>query len=130
MTKDLVRRSLFSVALVALGAVLSIFVALLYGGAVDPLPFSDPGPVVRWGTPVAKLIMNLSMAVAVGSLVFSAYSANEVERGQIRPVAAWGASLWLLSGFAYFVLTYLSASGTQLSFGPEFSEGLWLFATE
>ncbi len=130
MTKDLVRRSLFSVALVALGAVLSIFVALLYGGAVDPLPFSDPGPVVRWGTPVAKLIMNLSMAVTVGSLVFSAYSANEVERGQIRPVAAWGASLWLLSGFAYFVLTYLSASGTQLSFGPEFSEGLWLFATE
>jgi putative copper resistance protein D len=27
-------------------------------------------------------------------------------------------------------MTYLSASGTALSYGPEFSEGLWLFATQ
>ena len=32
--------------------------------------------------------------------------------------------------FKLILMTYLSASGTALSFGLEFSEGLWLFATE
>lgn len=130
MTQNLARQSLLAIALVALGAVLSVYAGLIFGGATIPLPFSDPGPVVRWGSPIAKLVMNLSMAVTVGTLVFSAYAANKPERDELRPVAAWAAALWLISGSAYFVLTYLSASGTQISFGSEFSEGLWLFATQ
>lgn len=130
MSQALVRRSLLAIALVSLGAVLSVYLGLIFGGAINPLPFSDPGPVVRWGSPIAKLVMNLAMAVTVGTLVFSAFAANQSERDQLRPVAAWGSTLWLLSGGAYFVLTYLSASGSQLSFGPEFSQSLWLFATE
>jgi putative copper resistance protein D len=130
LTKNLARKSLLAIALVALGAITSIFIGLIFGGATLPLPFSDPGPVVRWGSPIAKLVMNLSMAVTVGTLVFSAYAANKQERDELRPVAAWGSALWLISGAAYFVLTYLSASGTQISFGQEFSDGLWLFATQ
>ena len=130
MTETLVRRGLLAVALVSLGALAVLTAALVYGGAVAPMQFSDPGPIVRWGSPIAKLIMNLSMAATVGSLVFAAFAANDEEREKLRPVSAWGASLWLASGAVYFILTFLSASGSELSFGPEFSDSLWLFATE
>jgi cytochrome c oxidase assembly factor CtaG/putative copper export protein len=130
VTETLVRRGLLAVALVSLGALAVLTAALVYGGAVAPMQFSDPGPIVRWGSPIAKLIMNLSMAATVGSLVFAAFAANDEEREKLRPVSAWGASLWLASGAVYFILTFLSASGSELSFGPEFSDSLWLFATE
>ena len=130
MTEAIARKGLLAVALISLGALASMLVALVYGGAVAPMQFSDPGPIVRWGSPIAKLIMNLAMATTVGSLVFAAFAANDAERDKLRPVSAWGASLWLASGAVYFILTYLSASGSALSFGPEFSESLWLFATE
>ena len=130
MTEAIARKGLLAVALISLGALASMLVALLYGGAVAPMQFSDLGPIVRWGSPIAKLIMNLAMATTVGSLVFAAFAANDAERDKLRPVSAWGASLWLASGAVYFILTYLSASGSALSFGPEFSESLWLFATE
>jgi len=130
VTEAIARKGLLAVALISLGALASMLVALLYGGAVAPMQFSDPGPIVRWGSPIAKLIMNLAMATTVGSLVFAAFAANDAERDKLRPVSAWGASLWLASGAVYFILTYLSASGSALSFGPEFSESLWLFATE
>ena len=130
MTEAIARKGLLAVALISLGALASMVVALVYGGAVAPMQFSDPGPIVRWGSPIAKLIMNLAMATTVGSLVFAAFAANDAERDKLRPVSAWGASLWLASGAVYFILTYLSASGSALSFGPEFSESLWLFATE
>lgn len=130
MTETLARRGLLAVALTSLGAMAVLVGALIYGGAINPIPFSDPGPIVRWGSPIAKLVMNLAMATTVGTLVFAAFATNEAEREKLRPVAAWGASLWLVAGGVYFVLTYLSASGSALSFGPEFSESLWLFATE
>jgi putative copper resistance protein D len=130
VTEAIARKGLLAVALISLGALASMVVALVYGGAVAPMQFSDPGPIVRWGSPIAKLIMNLAMATTVGSLVFAAFAANDAERDKLRPVSAWGASLWLASGAVYFILTYLSASGSALSFGPEFSESLWLFATE
>ena len=130
MTEAIARKGLLAVALISLGALASMLVALVYGGAVAPMQFSDPGPIVSWGSPIAKLIMNLAMATTVGSLVFAAFAANDAERDKLRPVSAWGASLWLASGAVYFILTYLSASGSALSFGPEFSESLWLFATE
>jgi putative copper resistance protein D len=130
VTEAIARKGLLAVALISLGALASMLVALVYGGAVAPMQFSDPGPIVRWGSPIAKLIMNLAMATTVGSLVFAAFAANDAERDKLRPVSAWGASLWLASGAVYFILTYLSASGSALSFGPEFSESLWLFATE
>ena len=52
-------------------ALLMLIVGLAYGGGADPLQLTDPGPVVRWGLPVAKVVVNLSAAVMVGALVLS-----------------------------------------------------------
>ena len=130
MTQAVVTRTLQAAALLGFAALASVIIGMLYGGGAAPLQFSDPGPVVRWGQPIVKLVLNLSMATAIGTLVLSAFAGNEQERQRLQPVASWAAALWLGASAIYFLLTYLSASGTQLSYGPEFSEGLWLFATQ
>ena len=130
MTQTHVNKSLQAAALIGFAALASVIFGMLFGGGAEPLQFSDPGPVVRWGQPIVKLVLNLSMATAIGTLVLSAFAANESERARLQPVASWSAALWMAASATYFLMTYLSASGTALSFGPEFSEGLWLFATE
>ncbi len=119
-----------SIALVALAALVSITIGLLLGGGAEPLALADPGSAVRWGQPISKLILNMSMAIAIGSLVLSAFAANQEERSKLQPVISGAASLWLASAATYFILTYLNVSGSTISYGPLFSEGLWLFATE
>ena len=130
MKQGLALSILRSIAIVAFAALIAIVAGLLIGGATAPLALADPGPFVRWGQPISKLILNLSMAVAVGSLVLSAFAANQEERRLLQPVSSWAASLWLGSSATYFILTYLNVSGSEISYGPVFSESLWLFATQ
>jgi cytochrome c oxidase assembly factor CtaG/putative copper export protein len=130
VTKTPTTLALRAIAVLGLAAILAVVIGLLLGGGAEATQFSDPGSTVRWGTPLIKVVMNLSMAIAVGSLVLSAFAGNQQERARLQPVAAWAASLWLLSGAIYFVLVYLAASGSQVSYGPEFSQSLWLFGTQ
>ena len=119
-----------ALAAISLSALLVLSIGLIVGGAAQPLPLADPGPFVRFGQPVTKLILNLAMATAVGTLVLSSFAADAKERSRLQPVASWSAAIWLFAASANFVLTYLSASGAEVSYGSQFSEGLWLFATQ
>ncbi len=130
MTASVARRSLAALAIAALTALVTLLIALVLTGSTQPGQFSDPGAVVRWGTPIVKLIMNFSMALTIGALAFSAFAANPEQQKRLQPIASWAAAIWLLSAASYFVMTYLSAAGITISYGPEFSSGLWLFATE
>ncbi len=130
MTASVARRSLAALAIAALTALVTLLIALVLTGSTQPGQFSDPGAVVRWGTPIVKLIMNFSMAITIGALAFSAFAANPEQQKRLQPIASWAAAIWLLSAASYFVMTYLSAAGITISYGPEFSSGLWLFATE
>ncbi|MEK9535791.1 MAG: cytochrome c oxidase assembly protein [Aquiluna sp.] len=122
--------ALRALLVVSLGAIGTLGLGLVLGGAAEPLPLADPGVVVRLGQPITKLVLNLSMATAIGALVLASFAANDQERSRLQPVASWAAALWLFAAAANFVMTYLSASGSAVSYGPQFSEGLWLFATQ
>lgn len=130
MSEKLTSNVLKTIVLIAFGALLTIITGLLIGGITEPFVLADPGAFVRFSQPITKLILNLSMAVTVGSLVLSAVAANSEERARLQPVASWAASTWLAAAAAYFVLTYLVVSGSEVSYGQGFSEGLWFFATE
>ncbi len=130
MSEKLTSNVLKTILLVVLGALSTIITGLLIGGITEPLALGDPGAFVRFSQPITKVILNLSMAVTVGSLVLSAFAANTAERQRLQPVASWAASIWLAAAGAYFVLTYLVVSGSEVSYGQGFSEGLWFFATE
>ena len=122
--------ALQAIAVVLASGLISVVVGLVLAGGADPLQFSDPGPVVRWGGPFAKLVMNFAMATTVGSLVLSAFAGNLEERSKFSRVSSGAAALWAGAAAVNFVMTYLSVSGSAISYGSTFSDGLWLFATQ
>ena len=122
--------ALQAIAVVVAAGLISVVAGLVIAGGADSLQFSDPGPVVRWGAPFAKLVMNFTMATTVGSLVLSAFAGNELERAKLSRVASAAAALWAGSAAVNFVMTYLSVSGSPISYGTTFSDSLWLFATQ
>jgi putative copper resistance protein D len=110
----------------------AIILGLAIGGGADPLQFSDPGPIIRYGTPMAKGLMNLSMAIAIGSLVLAAFAANDksVVLRKLLNLAAVSAAVWAVIGSVHFLLSFISVSGASFSLEASFSQGLLVYATE
>jgi putative copper resistance protein D len=52
-------------------AVAALVAALLFSGAAAARQVLDPGALVRWGLPVAKTALNLSLALVIGGLTFA-----------------------------------------------------------
>jgi putative copper resistance protein D len=110
----------------------AIILGLAIGGGADALQFSDPGPIIRYGTPIAKGLMNLAMAAAIGSLVLAAFAANDrsVVLRKLLNLSAVSAALWALVGSVHFLLSFISVSGASFSLEASFSQGLLVYATE
>ena len=115
-----------------LGVLLAVLVGLAIGGGAAALQFSDPGPAIRYGVPLAKALMNLAMAVSIGSLVFAGFAANDKSAvlRKLLNLASAGAAVWAIAASVHFVLSFVSVSGAELSLEQTFSQGLWLYATE
>jgi putative copper resistance protein D len=129
----LLQNRFLAASLVAVsGLLVAIIFGLVLGGGADPLQFSDPGPLIRYGTPIAKGLMNLAMAIAIGSLVLAAFAANDKSAvlRKLMNLSAISAAAWVLIGSAHFLLSFISVSGASFSLEPSFSQGLLVYATE
>jgi putative copper resistance protein D len=129
----LLQNRFLAASLVAIsGLVVALIFGLILGGGADPLQFSDPGPLIRYGTPIAKGLMNLAMAVAIGSLVLAAFAANDKSAvlRKLLNLSAISAAAWVLIGSAHFLLSFISVSGASFSLEPSFSQGLFVYATD
>ena len=125
-------RSLSAITAATLGTMLAVLVGLVIGGGAAALEFSDPGPIVRYGLPLAKGAMNLAMAIAIGSAVLAAFSlpAKSAELRRLLNLVAIASASWAIIGAIHFLLSFLSVSGASFSFEESFSSGLWVYATE
>ncbi|GAA4771183.1 cytochrome c oxidase assembly protein [Microbacterium gilvum] len=121
-------------AILVVVAIAAVVAGLLIGGGAAPRFTSDPGAVVRWGLPVAKLLVNLSAATMVGSLVLALFALRSGERefDVALDTASVGAAVFTVSAGAVGFLTFLSALGAQFSLGSEFGAqlGQFLVGTE
>ena len=121
-------------AILVLAAVAAAVWALGFAGGADPLALRDPGPVVRWGLPLAKLAVNLSAATMLGALVTALWAlrAGEREFDVALDLASIGAAVFTVASGAVAFLTFLSVYNPQLSAGPEFGAqlGQFLVGTE
>lgn len=119
-------------ALSTLTLLISTVVALRIGGGAAPMSILDPGEVVRWGLPVAKSVMNLAMATAIGALVVAAFvfAERSAQLKTIMNIAAGASVLWVVSGFLSLNFTYLSVTGQAFSLAQQHADGFWMFATE
>ncbi|QDZ15407.1 cytochrome c oxidase assembly protein [Humibacter ginsenosidimutans] len=126
-----VQRVAGPVALVVF-ALLAIIAALAYGGAASAPALLDPGPVVRWGLPVANLFVNLSAAGMIGALVMACFAlgSGKAEYERALDVAAASAAIMTVSSAVTGILTYLDVTGSPIGFDQAFSDGIGQFATQ
>ncbi len=119
-------------ALLILAAFTSSLLALGFGGAVVPELIADPGAVVRYGLPLAKLAVNLGAAGTLGALALSlfAFPANSRAYGLSLDVAAGAAAVWAVAaaatGFFIFQTIYLQ----PITLDDRFGQVLATFLTQ
>ncbi|RLK52090.1 cytochrome c oxidase assembly protein [Microbacterium telephonicum] len=118
--------------ILAVAAILTLLLGLSYGGGAAPLLAADPGDVVRWGLPIAKLLVNLSAAGLIGSLVVALFALKAGERpfDLALDVASVSAAILTIASGAVAYLTFLSIFNAQPSVGAEFGGQLGRFLVD
>ena len=129
-------------ALLLVVGLLALLVAMQVGGAAKP-SLVDPGATVRFGLPIAKLMVNLGAAGTIGTLVLTlfALSKGRAEFDRALDVAAGASAVWAvasaITGFFTFLSVYLQPLAFDAAFGQlignfftqvEFGQG-WLATT-
>jgi cytochrome c oxidase assembly factor CtaG/putative copper export protein len=122
-------------------ALVSVLAALAFGGGAAAEPLIDPGAVTRYGLPIAKLLMNLGVGVALGALALAVFAlrpspaagtagAKGDEFGSALDIAAAGAGVWTVAAAASALLAYSSVSYIPISFDDAYGQGLGVFLTQ
>ena len=127
-----VQRASWAIAALLFGGVVATVFGLVLGGGATATSLADAGELVRWGLPIAKTVMNFSMAIAGGSLAFAAFALTPGSKAleRVQNLSAFGAGLWAASAAVVFVFTYLSVAGTSIRFDETFGQSLFMFATQ
>ncbi|MDX2399092.1 cytochrome c oxidase assembly protein [Microbacterium algeriense] len=120
------------VVLLLAAALVAVILALLVGGGAEPPLLQDPGPFVLWGTPIAKLVMNIAAAVMLGSLVLALFGLRAGERAfdAALNIASVGAAVFTISAGLAGFLAFMAAFNPQLSIEREFGTQLGRFLLE
>ena len=113
-------------ALILLAALAAVLVALAIGGGAAPLPLVDPGAVVRYGIPIAALLVDVGAAATIGGLVLAVFALTQGEKAYDRAVdvAAAGAGVWTVASgataFLLFQSLHISAPTLDDAYGQQF----------
>ncbi|NLA66129.1 MAG: bifunctional copper resistance protein CopD/cytochrome c oxidase assembly protein [Leucobacter sp.] len=105
---------------------------LALGGAAADRGNWDPGAVVRYGLPVARALVNVSMAGMIGSLALAvwALAADKPETRVAMDLASGSAAVLTVAATAAMIFTYVDVSNQAFSAGADFGAGLAMFLTE
>lgn len=115
--------------ILVVAALIAVVVGLVIGGGAAPRLTSDPGAIVRWGLPAAKLFVNLAGASMLGPLVLAVFalpSAGKPFTVALDVASAGAATLTITSGVVAF-LTFLSSFNPQVNLSAEFGAQLGRF---
>jgi putative copper resistance protein D len=113
-------------ALLLLAALAAVLIALAVGGGAAPLPLVDPGAVVRYGIPIATVLVDLGAAATIGALVLAVFALTPGEKAYDRAVdvAAAGAAVWTVASgamaFLLFQSLHISAPTLDDVYGQQF----------
>ncbi|MEO6532982.1 MAG: cytochrome c oxidase assembly protein [Pseudolysinimonas sp.] len=118
-------------AVLLLVAFCALLAALSFGGGANPGIAIDPGTLVRYGVPIAKLVVDLSIALALGALALAifAFSSREAEFGTALDIAAAGAGVWTVASAASSILVFSSTASTAPNLSQAFGQSLGDFLT-
>ncbi len=113
-------------------SLIAVAVGLAYGGGAAPTQLADPGPVVRWGLPIATVVVNLAAATMVGSLVLALFALTAGERPfEIAlDTASIGAAVFTVSAATTGYLTFLNVLNAKPTLDAVFGQQLGRFLVE
>ncbi len=115
-------------------AITALLLGLVYGGGAQPLLLGDPGPLVRWGLPAATLVVNLTAAGMVGSLVLALFALRAGERAfdTALDTASASAAGFTVGAAVTAFFTFLSIYNATPSADAQFGQilGQWLVDSE
>lgn len=119
-------------ALVVATALIAVLVGLAIGGGAAHRDIADPGDIVRYGVPILKMLVNIALAVVVGSLALAlwAFASTETAYRKAIDIAAVSAGLLTVLSAASLLFIYLDVSQRPFSFDASFGDGLALFVTQ
>ena len=119
-------------AALLLVALLATLAGLAYGGGAAAQLLADPGPVVRWSLPIAKLLVNLGAAGTIGALVLTlfALSPGEREFNTALDFSAASAAVFTVASALTGFLTFLQVTNVSLSFDDTFSATMGQFFSQ
>jgi cytochrome c oxidase assembly factor CtaG/putative copper export protein len=121
---------LIGTSTLVVGAFLALIAALAIGGAAAALLIDDPGPVVRFGLPAAKLVVDLAVSVTVGALALVVLAlGGERETGRALDLAAAAAGAWTIASALTGLLTFVSVTSIPFSWDATFGAQLGYFLT-
>lgn len=132
---------------------LALIAALSFSGAAAPEEVADPGPVVRWGLPMAEVLRDTAMIIALGSVLMAIgvlphrqgdgarrRRGSTTTTGGEAPehplfaralsLSGAAAAVWTVASLAVLVLTYSAVSGVALSADADYTRQLVSFATD
>nr|WP_244962886.1 cytochrome c oxidase assembly protein [Cryobacterium roopkundense] len=104
-------------------ALLSTLVALNFGGGAAAQLLADPGPVVRWGLPIFKVLVNVSAAATIGALMLALFALSPKERefGFALDFAAASAAVFAVASALTGFFTFLQVTNVPVSLDDRFS---------
>jgi len=119
-------------AILVVTALVALVAGLAFGGGAAGLQLGDAGPIVRWGLPTAKLIVNLAAAGMVGVLVTALFTlrAGEREFDVALDTASIAAAVFTVAAGATGFFTFVSVLNPALDAGPVFGQQLGRFLVE
>ena len=118
-------------ATLLLVALLALLLSLAYGGGADAPQLIDPGAVARYGLPIAKLLVNIGAAGAIGSLVLALFALDSAkpEFSKALDVAAGAAALWAVAAASTAFFTFLTVLQPTIRLDDAFGDVLAGFLT-
>ncbi|MHA3683547.1 cytochrome c oxidase assembly protein [Leucobacter sp. HY1908] len=122
----------FAPAILIASTLAFLLLGLSIGEVAAPRALADPGAVVRYGLPIARTLVNVSMAVLIGSVVMAvwALASDRDENRVAMDLAAGAAAVLTVAVGAALVFTYVDVSGLPFSGDATFGAGLAQFITE
>ncbi len=118
-------------AILILAALATVLAGLAYGGGAAAPLLLDPGPVVRYGLPIAKMLVNIGAAGALGALVLAGFAldSKRPEYNRALDVAAGSAAVWTVASATTALFTFMSVFSQEFRLDSEFGELLANFLT-
>jgi Predicted membrane protein len=112
-------------------ALAAVLVALAIGGGAQPGVLGGD-EVVLVGLPIAKLLVNLGIATALGAVLLALFALDPElpEYQRSLDVAAAGAGVWTVAGAAAAFLSFSSQFQSRLSFDERYGPELATYLTQ